>query len=125
MTADVGVPAIEARCLELASRFIDGMRGVDGVRLTTPLDPSVRSGIVTFEVRDLNPSQTCAALWQLDRIVGRVCNDRRVRVCFHIFNDESDVDRTVNAVTRIAEHGLPHGTPSEHEYKGYLLEAED
>jgi selenocysteine lyase/cysteine desulfurase len=125
MVAGIGLPAIEARCLALASRFIDGIRALDGVRITTPLDDSVRSGIVTFEVRDLNPSETCAGLWQLDRIVGRVCNDRRVRACFHVFNDESDVDRTIAAVASVAKHGLPPGTRTEAEYKAYLLEAED
>jgi selenocysteine lyase/cysteine desulfurase len=123
--AGIGMPAIEARCLGLASRFIEGIRAIDGVRITTPLDPSVRSGIVTFEVRDLNPSETCAALWQIDRVVARVCNDRRVRLCFHIFNDESDVDRSIAAVAQLTKRGLPAGTPSEAEYKAYLLEAED
>jgi selenocysteine lyase/cysteine desulfurase len=119
------MPSIEKRCLELATRFIASLRRIDGVRLTTPLDPSVRSGIVTFDVRDLNPSQVCAALWRIDRIVGRVCNDRRVRACFHVFNDESDVDRTAAAIAQIAARGLPVGTPTEAEYKSYLLEAED
>ena len=123
--ASIGMPEIEERCLALASHFIDGIRSLNGVRITTPLDASVRSGIVTFEIRDLNPSETCAALWLIDRIVGRVCNDRRVRFCFHIFNDESDVDRAISAVAQIAKHGLPAGTPSEAEYKAYLLEAED
>jgi L-cysteine/cystine lyase len=122
---EVGMPAVERRCLELAARFIDGVRGVDRVRITTPLDASVRSGIVTFEVNGENPSEVCAALWGIDRIVARVCNDRRVRVCFHIFNDESDVDRTVDAVTRIAAKGIPAGTPSEAEYKERLLEPFD
>jgi hypothetical protein len=54
-----------------------------------------------------------------------VCNDRRVRVCFHIFNDEIDVDRTIAAVVEIAKHGLPAATPTEDEYKAHLLEAED
>jgi L-cysteine/cystine lyase len=125
MFDDIGMPAVEQRSLELASRFIDGVAAIDRVRLTTPLDPSVRSGIVTFEVRDANPSEVCAALWQSDRIVGRVCNDRRIRVCFHVFNDESDVDRTVNAVARISERGIPPGTPTEAEYKEHLLEAFD
>jgi L-cysteine/cystine lyase len=125
LIASIGMAAIEARCLALASRFIDGIMPLDSVRLTTPLHPSVRSGIVTFELRDLNPSETCAALWQLDRISGRVCNDRRVRLCFHIFNDESDVDRAVRAVAQIAKHGIPLGTPTEAEYKAYLLEAQD
>ncbi len=125
MIAEIGMPAIEARSLELAGRFIEGVQAIDGVRITTPLDASVRSGIVTFKARDLNPSETCAALWQIDRIVGRVCNDRRVRVCFHVFNDESDVDRTIRAIAQIAKRGVPPGTPSEAEYKEYLMEAED
>ena len=67
----------------------------------------------------------CAALWTAGQIVGRVCNDKRVRVCFHIFNDESDVDRTLEVIDQIAAHGLPLGTPTEAEYKAQVLEADD
>jgi L-cysteine/cystine lyase len=125
MTAELGVPAIEARCIALGSRLIDGIGRIAGVRITTPLDPSVRSGIVTFEVREENPSEVCAAMYGIAKVVARVCNDRRVRVCFHVFNDESEVDRTVEAVAQIAAHGIPAGTPSEAEYKAMLLEAFD
>jgi L-cysteine/cystine lyase len=123
--AAIGMPEIEQRCIELASRFIEGVRATAGVRLTTPLDAPLRSGIVTFEIAGRNPSEVCAGLWQLDRIVARVCNDRRVRVCFHVFNDESDVDRAAAAVVSIATRGLSAGTPSEAEYKDYLIEGDD
>jgi L-cysteine/cystine lyase len=119
------MPVIEARAVALASRFIDGLAGVEGIRITTPLDASVRSGIVTFTVRDFNPSETVSALWCIDRIVMRVCNDRRVRACFHLFNDESEVDRAIEAVAQIAARGLPAGTLSEAEYKRRLAEAYD
>ena len=123
--ASIGIEEIDRRCCALASRFIDGVSAIDGVRVTSHLDQALRSGIATFEIGDLNPSEVCAALWALDRIVARVCNDRRVRVCFHVFNDESDVDRTLAAVESISVRGLPAGTPSEAEYKAYLLEAFD
>jgi L-cysteine/cystine lyase len=125
LAGDLSMPAIERRCLDLASRFINGIRPLARVRITTPFDASVRSGIVTFEIAGENPSEVCAALWQIARVVVRVCNDRRVRACFHIFNDESDVDRTIDAVAQIAERGLPPGTPTEAEYKEHLLEAFD
>ena len=107
------------------ARFIDGIARMAGVRITTPLDPTARSGIVTFEIGDYSPSEVVSALWYIDRIVARVCNDRRARVCFHIFNDEQDVDRAVAALEQIATHGLPAGTLSEDEYKTLLAEAYD
>jgi L-cysteine/cystine lyase len=125
MIEQVGLAAVEARCIELATRFIDAIANIARVRITTPLGPSVRSGIVTFEIVGENPSEVCAALWGIAKVVGRVCNDRRVRVCFHIFNDESDVDATAAAVAQIATHSIPPDTPSESEYKEMLLEAYD
>ena len=122
---EIGMAAVEARCVELATRFIEGLAAFDGVRITTPQDPALRSGIVTFTVRDYNPSETVSALWCIDRIVARVCNDRRARACFHVFNDERDVERTLAAVEQIAQHGLPEGTLSEAEYKRLLAEASD
>ena len=121
----IGITAIEARCLELASRFIEGVRDVEGVRITTPLDASVRSGIVTFEIGGLRPTEIVAALGQHWRIVARVCNDRRVRLCFHMFNDETDVDAAIDAVREITASGLPAGTMSDAEYREMLLESED
>lgn len=119
------MPAVERRCVELAGRFLEGLPRIDGVRITTPLDPSVRSGIVTWQIGELNPHECTAALWEADRIAVRVCNESRLRACFHVFNDESDVDRTVTAVARLAREGVPAGTPSEAEWKSRLLEAED
>lgn len=125
MVAGAGMPAVEARCMALADRFVAGARAIEGVRITTPLDASVRSAMVTFAVRDYNPHETVAALYGIDRIVGRVCNDKRLRVCFHIYNDESDVDRALNAAERIATHGVPSGTPSALEWTAKMLDGED
>jgi L-cysteine/cystine lyase len=123
--AAIGMSAIEARCLEHADRFVAGLQQIAGVRITTPLDRSVRSGIITFDVREQNPHEVAAALWTLDRIVVRVCNERRVRACFHVFNDETDVDRTLAAVEHIAAHGIPPRTPAASEWTARMLESED
>jgi hypothetical protein len=55
----------------------------------------------------------------------RVCNDRRLRACWHIFHDERDIKRTLAAVSAIASDGIPPGTPTESEWKGYMLDGED
>lgn len=121
----LGAPAIEGRCLALADQFVEGLARIDGVRITTPLDPASRSGIVTFEIAPLDPNEVSAALYQSAGIVTRVCNNRRVRACFAAFNDESDVDRTLTAIEQLAMHGLPPGAMSAEAYKAMLLESED
>jgi selenocysteine lyase/cysteine desulfurase len=125
MLLGIGMEAVGARCRELADRFVAGAEAIDGVRLTSPLDDSVRSGIVTFTVRDFSPHSVVDALWRLDRIVARVCNDRRARVCFHVFNDETDVDRALAALEHVASRGLPVGVQTEEEYKAWQLDGDD
>jgi selenocysteine lyase/cysteine desulfurase len=95
------------------------------VRVTTPLDRSVRSGIVTWQIGELNPHEVTAALWESGRIAVRVCNESRVRACLHVFNNETDVERTLEAIGELARNGIPAGTPTMDEWKSRLLEAED
>ena len=121
----IGITAIEGRCLELATRFLDDVRNIAGVRITTPTEPSLRTGIVTFEIEGLRPGEVVAALGQHWRVVARVCNGRRVRVCFHVFNNESDVDTAVEAVRALRARGLPAETMTEQQYNDMLLESED
>jgi L-cysteine/cystine lyase len=120
---ETGLPDIEARLLALSSRLTEGLQRIQGVTIRGPLDPALRSALVTFTVADLDPNETAAALWQLRRIVGRVVNDKRVRLSLAIFNDESDVDAALEAIEQLARHGLPEGAMSREEYK--RLEAED
>ncbi|MEX1255162.1 MAG: hypothetical protein WEE64_12560, partial [Dehalococcoidia bacterium] len=104
-------------------RLIDGLQRIPGVTIRGPLDPALRSALVTFTVGDLEPNETCAALWQLRRIVGRVVNDKRVRLSLAIFSEEADVDAALEAVEQLATRGLPEGAMSREEYK--RLEAEE
>jgi L-cysteine/cystine lyase len=120
---EVGLPTIEARLLELSSRLIEGLQRTPNVTIRGPLDPALGSALVTFTVGDLDPNETCAALWQLRRIVGRVVNDKRVRLSQAIFNNEADVDAALEAIEQIATHGLPAGAMTRDEYK--RLEAEE
>ena len=127
MLAEIGMPAVEARCLELANRFVAGLRAIDGVRITTPLDASVRSA--HRHVRRARPQPARdrrGALRHSTASSARVCNDKRVRVCFHIFNDESDVDRTLRARrAHRARTASRAGTPTAAEWTAKMLDGED
>jgi L-cysteine/cystine lyase len=120
-----GIAAIEACILELSQRLIEGLARIPGVALRGPLDPPLRSGLVVFTIGDQDPNETCAALWQTARIVGRVVNDKRVRLAIAQFNNESDVDTALEAIERLATGGLPPDTMSAERYKELLAEDDD
>lgn len=122
---DAGLAAIEPRLLALSQRLVDGLASIPGVSIKSPLDAPLRSALVTFTIRDQDPNQTCAALWQLKRIVGRVVNDKRVRLSFAPFNDEPDVDAALEAIEHLATHGLPPDAMSAERYKELLAEDDD
>jgi L-cysteine/cystine lyase len=120
-----GIAAIEARILELSQRLIEGIARIPGVALRGPLDPLLRSGLIVFTIGDQDPNETCAALWQTARIVGRVVNDKRVRLAIAPFNNEADVDTALEAIERLATRGLPPDTMSAERYKELLAEDDD
>ena len=122
---DTGIANVEARIRELADRLIDGLRRIDGVTIHGPLDPALRSGLVTFTVRDLDPNETCAALWQLRRVVGRVVNDKRVRLSIAPFNNEGDIDTALAAIEQLATRGLPPGAMTAQKFKALVAEDDD
>ena len=122
---EAGVAAIEPRLLALSQRLVDGLARISGVSIKSPLDVPLRSALVTFTIGDQDPNQTCAALWQLRRVVGRVVNDKRVRLSFAPFNDESDVAAALEAIEQLSTRGLPADVMSTERYKELLAEDDD
>ena len=120
-----GLAAIEARALELSQRLIDGLARLPNVAVHSPLDAPLRSALVTFTVAGQDPNETCAALWQLRRVVGRVVGDKRVRLSLAAFNDESDVDTALEAIEQLATRGLPPGAIGAEQYKELVAEDDD
>lgn len=91
----IGIEAIEARALGLARSFAQGL---EPLGLEAQLPPAERSQIVALEVPD--PTRLQA---ELDRAGLRAAvRDRYLRLAFHFFNDESDVERTLEMLGRVA-----------------------
>ncbi len=105
---DIGRPEIEARSRALADAAIEGLAGLDGVKLWTSVDPSLRAAVVTFQPGALDPSRTVEAL-EADGVVAasRGGQDRPgIRFSPHFYNSFEDVERGVAAIRRYLRAGL-------------------
>ena len=76
----------------------DGLRDL-GLELLTPEDPAYHSGIVAF----LHPAATDIGKALAEQNVIVWANDGRVRSAVHLYNDESEVNRYLEAVAKIIE----------------------
>ena len=95
----VGVDEIESRVLDLASSLKQGLAEVRGVTVISPLDRESSSGLVSFSVDGLEPTEAVSRLWERDRIVCRqVAFPACVRVSLHFFNTEEEVNQIVDSV---------------------------
>jgi selenocysteine lyase/cysteine desulfurase len=93
---DVGVEQVEQHVLALGGRLLAGLRDL-GLDVMTPADPARRAGIVAWADPDFRA--TAARLAEQGIIV--TGSSGRIRAAVHLYNDESDVDRLIDAMTRI------------------------
>lgn len=93
---EVGVERIERHIVGLAGQLLDQLREFD-IEVITPEDPELRAGIVSW--LDPDPPATAAKL--AERGVFVTGSSGRIRAAFHLYNDESDVERLVGALTEI------------------------
>jgi selenocysteine lyase/cysteine desulfurase len=105
--------AIEERLGGLLARLLDGLTAIDGVRVL-PAGPR-RTSTVSFTVDGLAPSEVTAALardgiavWDGDNYAyelmsrfGLADSGGAVRASLVVYNEESDVDRFLDAVARL------------------------
>ncbi len=93
---EVGIDAIEHHVVALAGSLLDQIREFD-LEVITPPDPEHRAGIVSWLDRD--PVGTAARLAEHGVFV--TGSSGRIRAAFHLYNDETDVERLVEAIGAI------------------------
>jgi selenocysteine lyase/cysteine desulfurase len=93
LLATMPAALVAARVADLVGRFFDGATAA-GFASFTSADPSRRGPLVVLESRD------APALVQRLQARGIVCSarGRGLRVSFHAYNDESDVDAVLDAL---------------------------
>jgi isopenicillin-N epimerase len=91
----IGVETVQRRIMQLAERFRLGLEECSKARIISP----AQSGTTTFEVVGYDGMKLQDMLWERSRVrVRRQSN--AVRLCCHIWNSETEVDRAVEAVRR-------------------------
>ena len=90
----IGIPAIEARVRELTTKCIEMLKA-KGYRTQTPENWAERAQIVNVIVPDAEGLMT--ALREKHRVVTNV-KDGALRLSMSFFNNEEDIERTVDAI---------------------------
>jgi selenocysteine lyase/cysteine desulfurase len=93
--AATGVPAVEAHVSGLVERLFGGLDEL-GATVATPREPAARGPLVCIRSTDV-PSLVAALAGE--RIVTSM-RDENLRVAFHLYNVEDDVDRLLDALGR-------------------------
>ena len=100
----IGRDRIAARSRELATQLKDGLSGVPGVRVVTPSDPQLSSGLVCCEVPGLHAGEAVEQLHRDHGIVASVTpyRDLYIRFGTSIVTTPEQVDQAVAAVAALA-----------------------
>jgi len=112
----VGMDAVERWDARLAERLAKGLREIDGVTVYGPSDPRMRVGIVSFNVRDMNPHDVALSLdaeYDIAVRSGHHCAlplmkelfglpEGTVRASTYLYNTPEEIERLLGAVEEIA-----------------------
>ena len=98
-----GRAAVARRTRQLASRLKDGLAALDGVRLRTPRDEELSSGLVCCDVGGADPGEVVDRLRERHRVIASVTpyRTRYVRFGPSVANTADEVDRALEAVGRV------------------------
>lgn len=104
----IGQAEIEARGRELATALIEGLSGLDGVRLWVSKDAALRVAVVSFQPGSLDPRRTVAALEEDGIVAAGASGTGRPGVRFspHFYNGFDNVERALAAIRRYLRTGL-------------------
>jgi len=99
----IGIEEIESRDLDLAGAMKEALLQTAGVKVLSPLDREISSGLVSFTVDGMTPEDAVSRLWENHRILCRpVSFPSSIRVSLHFFNTEEEVGQLVEAVGELA-----------------------
>jgi len=112
----VGMDAVERWDARLAERLAEGLREIDGVTVYGPSDPRLRVGIVSFNIRDMNPHDVALSLdaeYDIAVRSGHHCAlplmkelfglpEGTVRASTYLYNTPEEIERLLGAVEEIA-----------------------
>ncbi|MFC1529751.1 aminotransferase class V-fold PLP-dependent enzyme [Gemmatimonadota bacterium] len=101
----IGVERIRDHNRRLSELFVAGLNSIPGATVLSPAEEQYRSAMITFRLENMPYREVTAALGRKGfrvRPVGEVGLDA-VRVSFHIYNNESEVEGVLDEIRTITE----------------------
>ncbi|MAU08367.1 MAG: hypothetical protein CL607_00980 [Anaerolineaceae bacterium] len=105
MWRDIGWENVFAQLEAYTDHLKQALLTVPGLVLETPLPYAQSSGTVVFHIPGLTASDISNSLLEEERVLVSPLefNPRSIRISAHVFNNESDAERLITGVQRIAE----------------------
>ncbi|MBN2011283.1 aminotransferase class V-fold PLP-dependent enzyme [candidate division KSB1 bacterium] len=100
----IGLQKIESHNRALAEQFYLGLKQIKGVEVISPEQEDYRSSMITFKIAGTNFVEVGNSLTEKGMRVRAVpeVNLDGIRASFHIYNNEGEVERTLNKIQNIA-----------------------
>lgn len=101
LQTQIGRERIARHGAELSQLALEGLLEVKGLEILSPLDPEMRSSILTFRVPGVNCGEVSRRLSSEFRFRTRVVTEQNLnglRASWHVYHQKADVHRYVDAV---------------------------
>ena len=99
---EIGMDVIYDRIHFLGERLRTGLRKIDHVKIYTPPDETLCSGITVYGISTMNGVQLQDAYWAKGKMRPRA-NADGVRHCTHIFNSTEEIDHALAIVQELSK----------------------
>ena len=106
----IGPDRKDARLVYLRDYWANPLLELDNVRLHTSQKPGFACGIANVQIQGVDSSKLISHLWDRHRIISVAIKHAEfegIRVSPSVYTRPEELDRFVDAMTRVARHGLP------------------
>lgn len=87
----------------MSTQLIEGLRAIPNTRVHGSTHPEMYGGAVTFGLENKTADELQDALWEGKIRVRAQRNQRRVRLCSHLYVSPDDIDRALDIVRRLEQ----------------------
>ncbi len=97
----LGVAKSEAYCLELRNYCQGELKKIGGLRVISPENQTLATGIVSFQLLNKKNSEVYARLKEKDIIVKVLTQHNAIRISCHVFVSQGDIDTFIASLRTI------------------------
>ncbi|MEQ8329470.1 MAG: aminotransferase class V-fold PLP-dependent enzyme [Longimicrobiales bacterium] len=110
---ELGMERVEARVRALRRRLRTAVESLPGVRVVTPADEALASGMLSFGLDGVDSLDLQAWLSRTANVRTRVIGEYDygwMRLSTHVYNTEAEIDRVSDLLARAVRSGVPSRT---------------